>query len=110
MYEVLRETASGLEMPEGYCELIWQAEEFAIDLAHDGAEGGYTGRSVVRNGYDEAVITVKVRGPLTLIWGPERGADLPSALWEGKSFDYYMVRYSAFGSSARSELRMRFQK
>ena len=94
-YEILRESANGLEMPEGYSDAIAYATDYAIDLAHERAEGGYTGRAVVRNGYDEAVVYVRVRGPLTLIYTYHDGSDLPIATWNGRNFSYYDARYSS---------------
>jgi hypothetical protein len=98
-YEVLRENAAGLQMPESYFERLWQAEQYAIDLAHDGADGGYTGRAIVCNEYDEVEISVRARKPLTLIHNYRIG-DLPLAMWNGREFDYYKARYSKYPNRA----------
>lgn len=95
-YEILAENAAGGEFPRAYAERFYGAEEIAIDLAHELAEDGRTGRTVVRNGYDEAVINVRVRGPLTLVY-EHRSGDLPVAYWNGTEFDYFEAHARHYG-------------
>jgi hypothetical protein len=84
MYEVLiDDVKTGQENPERVYEDLFPAEEAAMDIAAEIADGGYTGRTTVRNRHNEAIFTVQVRAGLMRVADEGLGGDYAYFLEDG---------------------------